>query len=883
MAKTVKEEPRKRDMSPIVNKQVKRKKLSPKVVLHKIGLDEDDNEETSGIKKKEIKSEKQDMKRSKGVKRSKDEDSLQLEGCSETKRIKSEIKKERKTVQKNNPSKDVKKSSNNDEDGMLKLGDQLYEIIMSQVNEPYWAVSNTVKLLETDHTVPFIARYRKEQTNNMEVKQIREVQFLLDELRMVETKAKSIHKQIEKQGKMSKDVERSILQARSLDDLDHIYAPFKTGSKSSFAERAKKAGLEPAATRALNNAQLNLHEFINNSIEGCSTIEKVKQGVQHILADVIAKDKDTMDYIRQLTSNGRTLVTSEKSKSSKKEEKETNKTNRQFETYFNFKVLVRDVKPHQILALNRGDALKELTVKLELSANVEPSFKQWCQRHWIRRETRPDVHDLIKLAIDDAFKRLIHPLIIRQIRSELTRSAEKASIDVFSKNLKRLLLTPPVRGKVIIGLDPGFKNGCKVAIISETGSILHTDVLYLLNKYDTKQRKKLVEMVTHFRSDMVAIGNGTACRETEKTISELISTHAFSPLNVMYCIVNEDGASIYSVSEEAEREMPDLDPNVRSAVSIARRLQDPLVELVKNNPKNIGVGMYQHDMPEKLMKTALDGVIEECVSFVGIDLNVCNESMLRRIAGLTTARAKKIIEFREQNGGFINREQLLQIKGFGKKSYEQCAGFVRISDPINSVSNTQETKKALSENKGSKKTKQKKDKSLEVNPLDKTWIHPESYTSATAFLNMVGEDVESIGLAQMRDKINKALKTKDVQTLAEDLDVGLPTMQLIIDGLKQPLGYDIRAEYEKPLFKVGIMSMDDLKCGCVYPGRITNVTHFGCFVDIGVQKHGLIHTSRMPNHVLKGRELGPGVKVEVRVLGIEKERQRIQLQLEKLP
>ncbi|XP_033125800.1 S1 RNA-binding domain-containing protein 1-like [Anneissia japonica] len=800
---------------------------------------------------------------------------------------KSKSKTKEKEGGRSNKSDESRKNVKTLDEDVLHLGERLFEIISTQVNEPYWAVVNVVKLLDSDHTVPFIARYRKEQTNNMEVKQIREVQFCLIELRLVESKASNIFKQITKQGKMTTGVRRSIQRAHSIEELDHIFAPFKTGSKSSLAERAKKAGLEPAAMRVLNNDPLNLHEFVSSTVDGCCTMEKVKQGIQHILADIIAKDKDTMDQIRLLTSDGRTLITAEKSKSALKDEKEKNMCNRHFENYFNFKVPAKDIKPHQVLALNRGDALKELSVKLELSPHVCKSFKSWCLNRWIPKFSRADGKGLLTSAIDDAYKRLIQPLIVRQIRSELTRSAERASIDVFAQNLKRLLLTPPVRGKVIIGLDPGFRNGCKAAIISETGVILHTDVLYLINNQNQHQKRKLVDMVQRFKAATVAIGNGTACRETEKVIADLISKKTFYPLDVKYCIVNEDGASIYSVSEEAEKEMPDLDPNVRSAVSIARRLQDPLVELVKNNPKHIGVGMYQHDMPEKLMKTALDGVVEDCVSFVGVDLNVCTESLLRRIAGLTATRAKNIIEFREKNGGFVNREQLLEIKGIWTKTYEQCAGFVRISRPINPPCNSQrveDTSGTVPVNTRTRKTKSKVEKVFEANPLDKTWIHPESYSTATEFLDMIGEGAECIGLPTMSKKIDNALKKSGIRKFADDLDVGVHTMELIIDGLKQPIGYDIRAEYDKPLFKVGIMSMDDLKCGSVYPGRVTNVTHFGVFVDIGVQKSGLIHTSKIPQHlVAAGRQFGPGDKVEVMVLNIDKERQRIQLQLVNLP
>ncbi|XP_038075512.1 S1 RNA-binding domain-containing protein 1-like [Patiria miniata] len=756
------------------------------------------------------------------------------------------------------------------------------DLLVQNVQEEYWAIKNLVDLLEDGCSVPFIARYRKEQTNHMEVDKIREVIVKVDELKHVQTKVSSAVKQIEKSGKMTARLLSSFKSAQTVEEVDTLFAPYKSGAKTTLAERARKLGLEPAVEIVLQKPeQFQLQRFVKHGVKGLSTVAEVEKGVHHILIDIIAKDSRVVNKLRELVRNANVTI-----RTTLRQLTEENQHNKDtYSLYFDFCASTRSIKPHQILAINRADVLKVLLVKVVIPDSTLAAFKTHCRVQWVPRRACPElVIKLFQSSIDEACSKRLLPMIMREIRSNLTKTAEKASVDVFAQNLRRLLLTPPVRGKVIMGVDPGFKHGCKVAVTSPLGQILETGVVYLHGNRGRGDFQKIVEMAKKHGCETIAVGNGTACRETESVLSKLITTKAFGHLNVMYCIVNEDGASIYSVSPEAEKEMPNMDPNLRSAVSIARRLQDPLVELVKIEPKHIGVGMYQHDVHDKFLKEALDGVVEECVSFVGIDLNVCSESLLRKIAGLNVTRAKKIIEYREKHGGFTNREQLLEIKGLGPKTYQQCAGFVRVR-PESASSETQSSvcdlttsdyedtssgskRKATGRAKGKGK-KRKTD--LAPNPLDMTWIHPESYDIANKVLSRADACTSDIGTNVMKTKLQRLLQTTSLGKLAKDLDVGEPTMKLIIDGLQQPVGYDIRAEYDQPLFKRNLQSISDLSSSQVLTGRVTNVTHFGAFVDIGVGRHGLIHNSKMRRDYLKqGQPLGPGDKVEVQVLSIQR-------------
>ncbi|XP_078593660.1 S1 RNA-binding domain-containing protein 1-like [Branchiostoma floridae x Branchiostoma japonicum] len=776
--------------------------------------------------------------------------------------------------------------------GVSMLWETAYVLADRQDIDNYIA-ANIIELLDEGCTVPFIARYRKEKTGNMEAEKLREVQTVYEELKGVQQKACNVVKQVEKQGKMTEGLLSAIRRSTTTEELEHLYAPYKVGSKATLAERARQLGLEPAAMAVLSQPHsYRPQQLVRAGQEGLQSLEEVERGVQHIIADIVSKDKETMDTIRAMCKAGHVRLESTKSKSTAKKEKEQENTTHKFEQYYTFSCPIKFIKPHQVLAINRGESQKILSVKINIPDDVKTRFLAFCDRRWIPRNAPQHVVGVIRKAVEDAYSRLIQPLMVRHYRADLTKTAEKQSAAVFSHNLQRLLLQPPVRGRVVLGVDPGYRHGCKLALTSPTGQILHTDVVYLHDNRALREADRVKRILLTHRCQTVAIGNGTACRETEAFFSQHIQQGTFRPLDVVYCIVNESGASIYSVSDEAKKEMPDLDPNLRSAVSIARRLQDPLVELVKIEPKNIGVGMYQHDISESMLKAALDGVVEECVSFVGVDINVCSETLLRRLAGLNASKAKKVVEWREANGAFINREQLRSVKGLGPKTFEQCAGFIRIN-PISinrpSKSSTEEEqsaniaqgkkRKAAAEPK--RKTKKAKtEANMTLNPLDMTCIHPESYSIALQFLNRIGGSLDELGQQNMRTKVQAALMKNNVEGLAAELKCGTPTMQLIIDGLQQPLDYDIRAEFEKPLFKKGLVSMSDLKIGTTLTGRVTNLTDFGAFVDIGVGKDGLIHKSKIRPDRLKGKKcLGPGDKVEVKVLNVDPSRGRIGLEL----
>ncbi|XP_076464410.1 S1 RNA-binding domain-containing protein 1-like [Babylonia areolata] len=790
-------------------------------------------------------------------------------------------------------------------------------VISETVDEQERFVNNVIHLLDAGATIPFIARYRKEQTGDMAVSKLREVAGQLDDLRMVKTKMASVHSSISGLGKMTKKLEWTLRHARTMEEVDMLYAPYKPGHKGSLAERAKAAGLEPAALAILDGKPVDLSKFIRPGEKGVSNRSEVETGVQHIIADIIAKDKEVMEEIRRICTTSQVVLQSKQSKSCSTDTKNSSRTkvdaskdkvkkeaagkkpsnnSFKFEQYFDFQCCVRTIKPHQILAINRGEEQKVLTVKINMPDGVKVQFSQFVHRKFVRHFFPPPCCSLIEKSIEDSFDRLIQPQMCRHIRSEQTKAAEKASIEVFGNNLHRLLLTSPVKGKTVLGVDPGFTNGCKTAVVSPTGQVLHTQVLYL---HDYKANKlaenhKLISLIKTHRCEIIAIGNGKACRETEQRVSDLIVQNSF-PLSVVYCIVDEGGASIYSVSDEAQKELPHLDPTLRGAVSIARRLQDPLSELVKIEPKHIGVGMYQHDVAKTKLQTALDSVVEECVSFTGVDLNTASHCLLRRVAGLNVTKANKVIEWRTQNGKFTNRSQLLKVKGLGEKSYEQCAGFVRVihnpatQDSVSeeaeapaSTASTAGQKRKATGRAGGKAKKAKLTSSDDVNLLDMTAIHPESYPVANRFLSDLALSVEDLGKPDFIAKVKTSSSKTGVSKLAEQLDVGIPTMQLIVEALSRPMSYDFRSDFQKPLFKKGTTSMADLRTGSVLTGRVTNVTHFGAFVDIGVGDNGLIHVSKMRPPLAPSQNLGLGDHVEVVVLSVDSAKRRIGLQLRKL-
>uniref|UniRef100_A0A2K6FE26 S1 RNA binding domain 1 n=1 Tax=Propithecus coquereli TaxID=379532 RepID=A0A2K6FE26_PROCO len=677
--------------------------------------------------------------------------------------------------------------------------------------------------------------------------------------------AKKVHstiQKIKKEGKMSECLLKTLLNCKTFEELEHVSAPYKTGSKGTKAQRAKQLGLEGAARTLLENpGVLNLLSYVRPDVKGLSTLQDIEIGVQHILADMIAKDKDTLDFIRKLQICCCLSLFTEN----------------------NIEKIVKSMLSYEEVQCTCNPIIVTSVLIWTFL------FCRWRPRGF----ARPELMKILHNSLDDSFKRLIYPLLCREFRSKLTSDAEKESVMMFGRNLRQLLLTSPVPGRTLMGVDPGYKHGCKLAIISPTSQILHTDVVYLHCGQGFREAEKIKRLLLNFNCSTVVIGNGTACRETEAYFADLIMKNYFAPLDVVYCIISEAGASIYSVSPEANKEMPGLDPNLRSA---GKKLWTELQQIITIDPDH----SYEHDVSQTLLKATLDSVVEECVSFVGVDINICSEVLLRHIAGLNTNRAKNIIEWREQNGPFINREQLKKVKGLGPKSFQQCAGFIRInqdyirtfcsqqtesSGQIHGVATSSAGVEITNEKRGKKKSKTTVNVLLKPNPLDQTCIHPESYDIAMRFLSSIGGTVCEIGKPEMQQKINSFLEKEGIEKIAERLQTTVHTLQVIIDGLSQPESFDFRTDFDKPDFKRSIVCLEDLQVGTVLTGKVENATLFGIFVDIGVGRSGLIPIRNVTEAKLSKTKkrrslgLGPGERVEVQVLNIDIPRSRITLDL----
>jgi len=792
-----------------------------------------------------------------------------------TEEVKKSTAKKKEPKEKSIKSSANQSSSKNDESPKSKLHSNSQvsadtptwvpaDVISTEFNLPWEAVNTTCSLLEAGNSLPFLARYRREATGGMGPDILRQVKDSLEALKTVKEKSVKVIAAVEKLGKMTPLLKRSILSCQSLPEVEHLYAPYKTGSKASLAERARKLGFEPVAEEMLAGRGVkDLFSMVEKGTKGKENLEEVKTSVQHIMVDLMVHDKDMSDAIRNLQNNCHLVLESKKAKGkawenkeskSKSEKKEVDPS--KFENYFDFSCPCKYVKPHQVLAINRGETHKVLSVKVAVPDWFLHQLQAFVQRRWLNRGNFSELREaMIKASLDDAYKRLICPLVQRQTRASLTKTAEEASISVFLSNLRSLLLTPPHRGQTLLSIDPGFSHGCKVAILSPTGSMLdhaviHPNFRQTQGQEDSPAGRKLVELVRKYTVTTIAIGNGTACRETEGLVSALITAGKFSPQSVQYTIVSEQGASIYSCSPVAGEEFPGLDTNIVSSVSIGRRLQDPLSELVKIEPQHLGVGMYQHDVSQAKLKAALDEIVVECVSFVGVDVNSCSQHLLKRVAGLNTARAKAIVDARDKQGDFVNREQLKKIKGIGEKVFTQCAGFIRV---------------VAREGGGGKKGKC---------DLDNTQIHPESYDTAIKIVGMAGATLGKLGSKEFTSKIEKFSQSQNLEKLCAQLSIGLPTLQMLLEALQQGAGYDYRAEFSAPLFKSGLTKMEDVKTGEVLTGRVTNVTHFGAFVDIGLGTNGLVHSSKM-----RGNKMELGQRLEVKVLNIEMAKKRIGLEV----
>ncbi|KAL1491059.1 hypothetical protein ABEB36_011712 [Hypothenemus hampei] len=744
-----------------------------------------------------------------------------------------------------------------------------YELLSDQTQLNEDVVKNLIRLWEEGNTIPFIARYRKNLIGNLPPEVLQTTKQNYDNICSLKRRMSSIAKTITQQGKIDNKLLRQVCAARSNEELEYLYAPFKPESRRSLAERAKHYGLQQPALHLLNNTgTVNFEDYVNKKVKDLETSSKVQQGIVHILASEIATDTELLVFLRKLRVTIKFRLQSKKI-SSKTESSNTTLSKRnfkvnleteqkKFEMYFDFNQSVDYVKSHQILAINRGESLKILKVKIEIPEQFSQQYQRFCKEKWANTAAC-DVQRqiIIYLAIDDAYTRLITPLTIREIRAELKQKAEKESCQVFSNNLKHLLLSQPLKGKAILGIDPGFKNGCKLALISPTGSLIAHNVIYPhTNGYNTQNRGECVikDLLTQHKCNLIAIGNGTACRQTEVWISSLIQSKYFGNLDVQYTIVNEDGASIYSCSAEAKREFNNLDPNIISAVSLARRIQDPMAELVKVEPSHLGIGMYQLDLKKKHLEEALSEVVSECVSFVGVDLNTASQCLLRRVAGLSSNRATQIIDHRERNGPFKHRKELLQVFGIGERIFEQCAGFLRVT-PINPFD---------------KNFYNQKDTTL----LDATVIHPESYPIVRSLLGEMNLKEKEIGSEQFINCF-KALSIKyDTETLAKINKTDKETMDLIFDALKKPLSHDLRVDISRtPLFKSDVTSINDLQIGTIITGKVRNVTSFGAFIDLGVGINGLVHEKFM-----RGLTLHLGDVLEVRVQKIDLVKKHIHLQ-----
>ncbi|WP_337017111.1 Tex family protein [Oceanobacillus massiliensis] len=686
-----------------------------------------------------------------------------------------------------------------------QLDQNLIQWVSKETEVKANTVTKVIGLLEEGNTVPFIARYRKEVTGGLDEVQIKSVQDKWHYAVNLSDRKQEVLRMIEEQGKLTEELEKNIKQATQLQRVEDLYRPYKQKRRTK-ATIAKEKGLEPLAEllwkqQTSFDIKQEAEQYFSEEHD-LHTVEEVIAGVNDILAEWVSDDAAFRDYIREETFK-RGIIQSEV-KDKEHDEKGV------YEMYYAYSESVRSLVSHRILALNRGE--KEGVLKVAIEPPTERII-DFLKRKVIRRNTDEAIANLLLEAIEDSYKRLIQPSIEREIRNSLTVKAEEQAIDVFSVNLKNLLLQPPLKGKMVLGVDPAFRTGCKLAVVDETGKVHEVAVMYpTAPKNDTVGSEKIVmKLINHYQIELIAIGNGTASRETEHFISDVLTSNS---LDIPYIIVNEAGASVYSASALAREEFPDLQVEERSAASIARRVQDPLAELVKIDPKSIGVGQYQHDVSQKSLNESLTFVVETAVNQVGVNVNTASSSLLQYVAGLSKTVANNIVNKRNEEGKFTDRKELKKIPRLGAKTYEQGIGFLRIIDGDN--------------------------------PLDRTPIHPESYKSTKQLLKMLDAGIDDIGSEPLREKLN-GLNKKEV---AEQLEIGEPTLIDIMDALSRP-ERDPRDDFPQPLLKQNVMTLEDLKPGMEMQGTVRNVVDFGVFVDIGVKQDGLVHISKMANKFVK--------------------------------
>ncbi len=701
---------------------------------------------------------------------------------------------------------------------------------------PEKSVENTVKLLDDGNTVPFIARYRKEMTGELDETQIRRIEEQVGYYRNLEQRKEEVIRLIDEQGKLTEEIKEQINQALKLSEVEDIYRPFRPKRKTR-GSIARGRGLEPLAVYLLSfpaegSPDIEAAKYLTEEVPA---VEEALQGAMDIIAEDTADDPKVRGWVRDYTRKNGYLVTRAKDV----------EQDSVYRMYYDFKEPIAKLPSHRVLAINRGEREEFLHVSIDVE--TEPVIS-WLNQNYAKEGAVTT--DLVKTALADAYKRLIAPAVERDLRGELTEMAHEQAINVFSKNLRNLLLQPPVRGKMVLGVDPAYRTGCKWAVVDQTGKLLEVGVVYPTPPQQRieEAEQEFARVIKKYEIDVIAIGNGTASRETEQFVAGLIQKLNKTGLNLAYVIVSEAGASVYSASNLAIKEFPDLDVSQRSAVSIARRLQDPLAELVKIEPKAIGVGQYQHDVPAKQLNESLAKVVESAVNYVGVDLNTASAALLSYVSGINATVAENIVHYREKNGAFRNRKQLSDVPRLGPKAFEQCAGFLRINDGDNL--------------------------------LDSTPIHPESYELTYKLLELLQVDLAEVGTDALRSKLSGL----DVEETAEKLGAGVPTLRDIIEALLRP-GRDPRDDLPQPVFRTDVLSIEDLKPGMQLKGVVRNVVDFGAFVDIGVKNDGLVHISELSEKYVKNPldVVAVGDVVTVRVLSVDAEKGRIALSMKGIP
>lgn len=707
------------------------------------------------------------------------------------------------------------------------------DILKKEFNLRDEQINNTIKLIDEGNTIPFIARYRKEMTGEMSDVTLRAFYDKLIYLRNLQNRKDDVIRIIEEQGKLTSEIKVSIEKANTLQEVEDIYAPYKQ-KKRTRATIAKERGLEQLALDILNKNISNIDEeaskYINPEKE-VNSVEDAIKGANDIIAEIVSDDAKIRKYIRELALREGVIVT-----------KNSNEEKSVYDMYYDYSESVKTIAPHRVLAINRGEKEDFLKVKVEINSEkvINYIINEYVNDKNLKNK------EVIVSAIEDSYKRLIFPSIEREIRNTLTENAQERAISVFGKNVKSLLLQAPVKDKVVMGFDPAFRTGCKIAVVDKNGKLLDTTTVYPTepqNKVE-ESKKELKALIEKYNIDIIAIGNGTASRESEKFVSDMIKE---IDREVQYIIVSEAGASVYSASELANEEHPDINVSLRGAISIARRLQDPLAELVKIDPKSIGVGQYQHDLNQKKLEGVLDGVVEDSVNSVGVDLNTASYSLLEHIAGISKTIAKNIVAYREENGDFTSRAQIKKVKRLGPQAFTQCAGFMRIE--------------------GAK------------NPLDNTGVHPESYDICKNMLDMLGYSLSDVENKNISD-IDSKVEAIGIKELSDKLQVGEVTLKDIIAEIKKP-GRDPREEGIKPILRTDVLKIEDITEGMILKGTVRNVVDFGAFVDIGIKNDGLVHKSEMSKGFVKDPMtiVTVGDIVDVKVIGVDMNKKRVALSM----